>query len=276
MKVPFTKYSCQGNDFVLLDLFQSMRTKNEITSEVFVSAICDRKKGVGADGVLIMERSNKADFRMIYFNADGKEVEMCGNGSRAMVAHYLENHHPKKDAEVSFETLNGLYKGSQTKERIVKVEMTELGEIQDDVVKDFEQAFLAKKSFFLKVGVPHTIFEVSDIDSVPIDEWGQLVRNDSRFKQGTNVNFFQVLDDTSLAMRTFERGVEAETSACGTGATAVAEVFRKYYKDTAQVNIRLQGGVVILEKDTKGRRFLCADVSRVFEGVYFSKGLSLE
>lgn len=276
MKIPFTKYSCQGNDFVLIDHFQLSHLKKDDYTSTLIEALCHRKKGIGADGVLIMERSSRADFRMIYFNADGNEVEMCGNGSRAMVAHYFEHHHQGDKKEVSFETLNGLYNGAKGSGQVIKVQMTEFENIQEDLVKDYEKSFGAKKSFYLKVGVPHAIFEVADVHSVPLEKWGKQVRLDPRFPEGTNVNFFQVVGEAQLVMRTFERGVEAETLACGTGATAVAEVYREYYHNTPEVHLQLQGGPVVLEKDAQDQRFLCGSVSRVFEGVYFSQPMGLK
>ena len=124
--------------------------------------------------------------------------------------------------------------------------------------------------------MPHAIFEVEDLDQVDLENWGRKVRYDSRFPQGTNVNFFKIHKKGHLEMRTYERGVEGETLACGTGATAVAEIYRTFYQDIPSINILLKGGEVILERDQQSRRFLCGHVSRVFEGLYFPSTLVIE
>lgn len=276
METKFTKYSCQGNDFILFDFMNKQNFKlTDITPEL-IAALCDRKKGIGADGILILAQDSEYDFRMIYFNADGNEVEMCGNGSRALVAHYLEHHSQK--GEVEFRTMNGIYKGMKEESKLerVKVQMTELGLIQRERLNDYQKLFEAKNSFYLEVGVPHAIFEVESLDDIMLEKWGRMVRYDKRFESGVNVNFFVVLGSGELAMRTYERGVEAETLACGTGATAVAEVYRAHYENKPVIQISLPGGLVWIEKKGTGETYLCASVSKVFEGVYFPSGLGLK
>lgn len=276
METKFTKYSCQGNDFILFDYMNKQDFKSTDFTPELVAQLCERKLGIGADGILILAADKKYDFQMIYFNADGIEVEMCGNGSRALVAHYLEQHSQK--AEVEFRTMNGIYKGMKEESPAarVKVQMTELGSIQQELLNDYQKLFEAKKSFYLEVGVPHAIFEVENLDDILLEKWGRMVRYDSRFKSGTNVNFFVVNKPGELAMRTYERGVEAETLACGTGATAVAEVYRAHYENKPIVQISLSGGDVWIEKKETGETYLCAPVAKVFEGLYFPSGLGLK
>lgn len=276
MKTNFTKYTCQGNDFLLFDLMKDQSSAGQEFSVPLVKSLCDRKMGIGADGVLVMTPVDTADFRMTYYNADGNEVEMCGNGSRAMVSHYFRHHGDDKKSEVSFLTLNGLYHGAIGENDLVKVQMTEIDKTQLDLVKDYEKKIGSKKSFYLKVGVPHVLFEVDQLDAIDLETWGREVRYDERFAQGTNVNFFTVLDTGHLQMRTYERGVEGETLACGTGATALAEVYRQHYENKSVVKIELAGGTVLLEKDTQDRRFLCGQVTRVFEGLYFPDAIGLK
>lgn len=258
-----TKYSCQGNDFVLFDSFTN-REGGLIFSPAQVEFLCDRKMGIGADGVLVLKKSEKADFRMVYYNADGQEVEMCGNGARACVHAFSLAQKLADETQVEFETMNDLYSGCVHKNNEVSVSMNEVGEVDAELTSDLNSHMQAKASFFIKVGVPHVLFEVKDAQSVELESLAPTVRKDARFSAGTNVSVFSFLSDKEIQMRTFERGVEAETLACGTAATALARVAEKMYQRGLPQHVHVPGGVLKVESQ-KGSYHLRASVSEVFQ-----------
>ena len=205
MTKEFWKYEGAGNDFVLLDLRD---TNFEPTAEQ-INQICDRRRGVGADGLMILAESAKGDFAMRYFNADGYEGSMCGNGGRCLVA--FAAHMGIKKFE--FEAIDGYHHAEVLelgKHRcIVKLRMIDLGEYQK----------YSENAYFLNTGSPHYVEFVDNVMEYPVDEKGKYWRWHKDFEGGTNVNFVEICDN-KIKVRTYERGVEAETYACGTGVTA--------------------------------------------------------
>jgi diaminopimelate epimerase len=258
----FWKYQANGNDFVIFDdrlssFCDAPKGHFEFT--------CDRKKGVGADGVLFLKKSMKADFKMIYLNADGKEVSMCGNGARALT-HFVHNIiRMKKNPEYSFETQNGIYQSRLDKNGKIFLNMTEL--YDEDAVEIKDLFPLAKSFYYANTGVAHCVFEVEDVDQCDLLKISPSIRFDSRFKDGVNVNVFQVLGPDELKMRTYERGVEAETLACGTGTVAVALAFKKHHGEISKVKIQSPGGELFVTlKDDK--REYSGQVECVFQGKF--------
>ncbi len=212
--ISFVKLQGSGNDFVLLE--QRSRSRLQM-SKPFIEKICDRRFGVGADGVLLAEASKKADVRMRIFNADGSEAEMCGNGARCLALYYFNTTGRKA---FSIETGAGLLAARIT-ENGIKIRMTDPTDIRLDLcVKAAGREYNVD---FVDTGVPHAVIEVQDTVQVPVARIGRLLRYHNVFSPaGTNVDFIQRQADGSVCIRTYERGVEDETLACGTGSVAAA------------------------------------------------------
>ncbi len=223
-KISFTKMSGAGNDFVVIDN-RSGIIKNNVE---FAKTICDRKWGIGADGVLLIEKSNNVAFTMRYFNADGSYGGMCGNGGRC-ISRFAFDHHITNLSSFSFEALDHIYT-ARIDENGVLLTMKDPTDIMLRQKLIFEKREILYH--YLNTGSPHCVIflhenahaftsKLSDID---IDRIGRIIRNDRAFDQmeGTNVNFVYINSKTSITIRTYERGVEAETLACGTGSIASA------------------------------------------------------
>ncbi len=234
----FVKMHGAGNDFIMLD----QRHLDGVRIEAHrIASLCDRRTGVGADGLIIIGPSaiEGVDFRMTYFNADGGEAEMCGNGARCSVsfAHELG----LVDRTCRFETGAGLLEGTWHGPEDVEVTLTPW----QDLALNIDAGTSPWPAFhFVNTGVPHLVIPVQDIEDVPLVEWGFRLRHHDRFApQGTNVNWV-ALDEPSghYLMRTYERGVEAETLACGTGASAVAVVLCRLGDAESPVHLRTRGG----------------------------------
>ena len=213
--IPFSKLNGSGNDFLLIDNRDGVL--EGIDRPVFASRVCDRARSVGADGVIVVEPSRSADFRWDFYNADGSRAEMCGNGGRCAARFAAA----RKIAgpEMSFETLAGTIRATVAGRR-VKLQMTRPAGLAVDreLALDGEKLVYS----FLDTGVPHAVLFVPDAGRVDVAGVGRAIRRHEAFApRGTNVNFVEARDG-ELLVRTYERGVEGETLACGTGATATA------------------------------------------------------
>lgn len=225
----FFKYQGTGNDFVMID---DREQTFPAGNQSLIAKICHRRFGVGADGLILLQNDDAYDFRMVYFNADGAEGSMCGNGGRCIVrfAHDL-----------------GLF---TDKTRFRAVDGEHLAEVQGDEIflKMGDVSGIEDRDglTFLHTGSPHVVHFVIDLDDttvVNVVADGRKVRHDDRFLPGgTNVNFVQVMDDNSLYVRTYERGVEDETYSCGTGVTAVALVAHAQRNMHSPIAIKTLGG----------------------------------
>jgi diaminopimelate epimerase len=242
LRIPFWKMSGSGNDFIVIDHRAGFIQSDEVT--LFVSKVCRRGLSVGADGVILVEPSEKADYRWRYFNADGGEASMCGNGARC-VARFasLQGIAPAKHL---FETARGLIQVEvlgATGER-VRVQMPAPSPIRLHLPIDLPMGH--KTGHFVDTGVPHLIYFEEDLSHSDLMVWGKATRFHSRFMpEGTNVNFVKQLDSQTLKIRTYERGVEGETLACGTGSVAAALIATALGKTTAPVAIYTQGGATL-------------------------------
>ncbi|MBO7562559.1 MAG: diaminopimelate epimerase [Bacteroidales bacterium] len=205
MKIHVYKFQGAGNDFVCID---NRKGDVKLTTKQ-INRLCDRRFGVGSDGMMLIGKSKKYDFSMRYFNADGREGSMCGNGGRCISA-FADYLGIKK---LEFEAIDGYHNAKilSRKDKQWKVRLK-----MSDVLSCPK---FGKKSFFLDTGSPHYVEFVKDVDNYPVDTKGKYWRY--YFEGGTNVNFVEVCPSI-LKIRTYERGVEAETFACGTGATASA------------------------------------------------------
>ncbi len=220
----FWKYSAHGNDFVVLD-----NRSGEIdgANHHFWKDICSRRTGVGADGVLFVENSEKYDFHMRYLNSDGGEVSMCGNGARA-ISHFYSSHQDIFKHELCFSTKEGVYRSFLDKESdFVSIEMTEF---YDENKIEISSFYNSLDSYYANTGVPHCVYLVDDIQEIDVETEGRRIRNLEIFPDGVNVNFISKIGD-KYAIRTYERGVEGETLSCGTGTTAAAHFIFKIEAD---------------------------------------------
>lgn len=262
-KLPFVKMNGAGNDFVLLD----NRSGELALDAVAVSRLCDRHRGVGADGVLVVERpqNGHADFRMRYYNADGGEAEMCGNGARcfARFAAHLEAGGGGDSRErewVSFETMAGVIR-ARIEGGTVTLNMSDPHDGAD--LGELTAAGQTVRAFFLNTGVPHVVVPVADVAGVDVRGLGAALRHHGRFApKGTNANFFEVVGPREIRLRTYERGVEDETLACGTGATAAALALAEMNGlETGPVAVRVKEGDLLTIGFRRTGAFAFAEVT---------------
>ncbi len=226
----------EGNDFIIIDNRRDKIKKRGI--EDFVRKVCKRRFSVGADGLIFIVPSRKADFKWHYYNPDGSEVEMCGNGSRCAARFaYLNKIAP---AKLSFETIAGIIK-AKIKGSRVKVELTKPHSLR----LGFKIPINGKKYDvnFLNTGVPHVVYFSDDLDKLDVIGIGRKTRYHELFgPSGTNVNFVKILGPHSLSIRTYERGVEDETLACGTGSVAASLIAGSLGKVKSPVFVKTIGG----------------------------------
>ena len=257
MLLSFYKYQGTGNDFVIIDNRNLIISKNDTK---LVKRLCDRKFGIGADGLMLLELPDGEgdDFKMIYFNADGNESTMCGNGGRCLVA---------------FAAYLGIFKKNTF---FTAIDGRHYAEINGDIVRLQMQDVLDIQKFdshyFIDTGSPHHVLEVNEIHQYDVKGEGRKIRYGAPYyEQGSNVNFVQLKEDNSFDVRTYERGVEDETLSCGTGVTAVAlAMYEKGIADNTSVKINTPGGVleVSFEKNGSGYKniFLKGPATLVFKG----------
>lgn len=265
MNVRFTKMNGAGNDFVLIDNRQGqIRLKPDD-----VMRICHRHRGVGADGVLMLvpAKNGRADWAWDFFNSDGSTAEMCGNGARCF-ARFVKRE-VGANGTLSFETGAGVITANFDGDR-VKINLTDPKEMRLN-----EQIPLAGGPTVvhsLNTGVPHAVLFVKDADDAMVRNIGAEIRFHKHFQpRGTNVNFVQVLGPQSIRVRTYERGVEAETLACGTGVTASALITAKLHHWSSPIKVNVHGGDTLevsfrAEDDTFKDVFLSGPADFVFDG----------
>jgi len=234
-KFEFTKMVASGNDFIIFD---NRRSNLKNGSEI-ASRLCSRTEGIGADGLIFIEQAKRADFKMRIFNPDGSEAEMCGNGIRC--AALYKN---KKNSTIS--TMAGFLK-AELKADAVRIKMTPPEKLQLNVNLDIDGRFYQVN--FVNTGVPHAVYFVENIEAANVRLLGRLVRYHRQFEPaGTNVDFVKIEDPDTLMIRTYERGVEAETMACGTGSVAAALIYHHKFLQT--------DGRFIIDVQTKSQEVL--------------------
>jgi len=250
VKIPFLKMHGAANDFVVVDHREPFLGD---PSPELIRRLCDRRRGVGADGVLLIERDPDADFAMRYYNADGGVAEFCGNGARC-VARLALDLGLGKGGEVRFRTASGLMRARErADQRGIELHFGSVARPSDPIV--VEAAGRSFEGQAVVAGVPHFVVPVERVEWVPVQEWGAALRHHPRFEpHGTNVDFVARLGPGRVAMRTYERGVEAETLACGSGAMSVA-AWSVLAGDRSPVSIVTAGGdelTVRLDADPRG------------------------
>ncbi len=237
--IEFFKMSGSGNDFILIDNRKGTLAVGDVVE--FVKSVCRRKVSAGADGLIIIEPSDRVDFRWRFFNADGSEVEMCGNGGRCAARFaYLMGIAGEK---MSFETVAGII-DAEVHGDVVKLRLTDP---RDLVMND--QIQIKNQTLFVhsvNTGVPHVVYFVRDPDGFDVFNTGRAIRYHEHYQPaGTNANFVTVLDDHTLRVRTYERGVEDETLACGTGSVASALIAAREELVVSPVDVRVQSGELL-------------------------------
>jgi diaminopimelate epimerase len=241
-QVSFYKYQGAGNDFILVD------NRNEEFSEISLNILkdlCDRHFGIGSDGFIFINKHDKFDFDMQFHNPDGSK-SFCGNGARCAIAFY--SFLTRRKGQFKFDAYDGLHYAELLENGMVRLEMNDVTDIIEH----------SDNSFELNTGSPHLIKFESKIDKIDVDRKGATIRYSKEYRvQGINVNFVEVLGPNHVAIRTYERGVEGETLACGTGITAAAISLAKNVKLSGfqRVKVNALGGELFVEFDNDVNRF---------------------
>ena len=228
MQLDFYKYQGTGNDFVMIDNRSNPFPKENTQ---LVAHLCDRRFGIGADGLILLDNDTDTDFRMVYYNSDGNLSSMCGNGGRCLVAfakklNVIQN-------ETTFIATDGLHYATVGNDGIVSLQMIDVEAINN-----------TSEYSFLNTGSPHHVQLVDDLEHFNVKDNGAAIRYGELYgKEGSNINFVKKIDEATFSLRTYERGVEDETLACGTGATAVAIAMNATGQtDLNVINLNVEGG----------------------------------
>lgn len=251
--IPFTKMSGTGNDFIIIDHRHPFLAAEAMAD--FARLVCRHKFSAGADGLILIEEDSdeaeRVDFRWQFFNADGSRAEMCGNGARCAARFaYRAGIAP---ASMRFRTVAGVISAQMAGDG-VKIKMTQPTNLR--MARDLDLGPVSRPVYSVNTGVPHVVCFADDLAAVPVVEWGRLIRYHQGYQPaGTNVNFVQVTSD-GLLVRTYERGVEGETMACGTGAVASALIAVRIGKAKSPVRVTTSGGeelIIHLEGESPER-----------------------
>lgn len=273
-RISFVKLSGAGNDFVIIDNRQGVVPENQAD---FVRKVCARRVSAGADGLLLVENSDIADFKMRYFNSDGSEAETCGNGARC-IARFAHTEKIVPSSEMKFETRAGIY-SAQVMDDAVKLRVGDAVGMRLDFPIKLENGLHLEQAgsmfyeiSFANTGVPHVVYFVDDLENVDVVKLGRETRYHGDFQpEGTNANFIRVKDEHSLDIRTYERGVEDETLACGTGCIASAIVAAAKGKASSPVVAHTRGDYLLkiyftLEPQGAKEVFLEGDARAIYRG----------
>ena len=253
MQLHFSKYQGTGNDFVMIDNRSNTFPKD---NPDIISALCDRNFGIGADGVILLEDEKNADFRMVYYNPDASQT-FCGNGGRCAVAFAKEL---------------GLI---QNKANFVAFDGPHWATIEDETISlqmiDVDAIDLQPNFITLDTGTLHHVQLTDNLDSFPVFDEGRRLRYELYGEKGSNINFVEQINSDTFRVRTYEKGVEDETLACGTGVTAVAIAMHASKKTTAStIHLPVEGGKLSVSFDCNGEQytnvFLIGPAEKVFEG----------
>ncbi len=255
--IRFTKMTGAGNDFIIIDNRRPLIPYQDMPS--FVKGVCRRKFSVGADGLIFIEGSREADFSWHFFNGDGSEAEMCGNGARCAARFAFNNGiAPRK---MSFMTKAGRIK-AEVSDKSVKLAMT--APLDINLHREIKVNNETVPVHSLNTGVPHAIIIVEDNNLTPVKDWGRVIRFHELFSPaGANVNFVEIIGKNSLHLRTYERGVEDETLACGTGAVASALITSLLEKTEGPVMVTTSGGEILTIHFTLGKGAI-TDITDVY------------
>lgn len=256
MKTIFFKYEGTGNDFIFIDNRQNNFPKTDVK---LIEKLCDRRFGIGADGLILLENDSETDFKMVYYNSDGNQSSMCGNGGRCIVAfakrlNIISN-------ETTFKATDGLHEATIFENGIISLQM-----------KNVDDVKIEKEYVFLNTGSPHHVMLVDNLKNYDVKSNGAAIRySDLYGKEGSNVNFVKQISEDHFRLRTYERGVEDETLSCGTGATAAAIAMNAIGKTNSHnIKLDVEGGKLEVSfdkvNDSYINVFLKGPATFVFEG----------
>lgn len=249
MKIHFYKYQATGNDFVLIDNLSG----KYVFSPGQIKSICDRKFGIGADGLMLLEKHPSLHFNLRYYNSDGSQ-SLCGNGSRAAVN--LASSLGLVNGKAKFEAFDGLHDAEIEPDGIVRLKMNEVTEVKK-----------TGDDYFINTGSPHFVRFVTGLENYPVYETGRKIRySDAFLPDGANVNFVEIRPQNTIFVRTYERGVENETLSCGTGVTAAA-LAASYHHFHSPITIKTLGGDLKVEFKTRQSGLSPGQVV-IFEDIY--------
>ncbi len=260
MELQFNKYQGTGNDFIILD---NRKGNYNDLNQIQIATLCDRHFGIGADGLMLLENAvtPDADFKMVYYNADGKQSSMCGNGGRCMVA--FANKLGIVEGKANFEAIDGMHFAEMESLDFIELKMNDVLSLQKH-----------DADFILNTGSPHYVQYHANAKEIDVYAEGKKIRDSSLFlKDGINVNFITTLADKTLFVATFERGVEAETLSCGTGVVASALVHVQNRIGGNYVRISTKGGTLLVKcVNQNGQHFtdvwLCGPAKFVYQGIF--------
>ena len=249
MEIGFTKLQGNGNDFILIDEFEQEAIPEEMKG-AFAALYCDRRFGIGADGILFLQASDKADIRMRLLQPDESEAAMCGNGIRCLAKYAHDAGYVKESCSVEtgagiIPVMMGYAEDEFTATITMPTPAFERSAIPATGNGEYKEEIRNFTVYAANTGVPHAVVFVKEIGAVDIATVGPAIRNHSTFPEGANVNFVETAGDV-LRIRTFERGVEGETESCGTGATAAAAVARHLGNAGETVRVETKGGPLVI------------------------------
>jgi diaminopimelate epimerase len=254
MQIDFFKYHGTGNDFILID----NRKGNVHLSQAQIAHLCHRHFGIGADGLMLLENANEVDFKMVYYNSDGKESSMCGNGGRCITL--FAKHLGIIENEANFIAIDGMH-FSTIDDNMIELKMNDVHQITRD-----------GDAYILNTGSPHYVAMLPNVKQMDVVQQGKAIRyNDTYKKEGINVNFVEVLANKTLFVATYERGVEDETLSCGTGVTAAAIAHVQDSIGGNYVRIQTKGGTLLVKCVNQNKQhftdvYLCGPAQLVFKG----------
>ncbi|MCL7414920.1 MAG: diaminopimelate epimerase [ANME-2 cluster archaeon] len=269
--IPFTKLHGNGNDFIVIDEYNGPVVPDDTKAD-FAQKYCDRRFGIGGDGVLFLSRSDQADIKMRLFQPDRSEAEMCGNGIRCLVKYALDTGY-LSPGTAAVETMAGILPvdvKNEDNDAQVKVNMgkplfeckdipaTGEGELMNEMLEGVQVSVV-------NTGVPHAVIFVDDLEDVDIDVMAPPIRYHNIFPKGTNVNFVSVTDKGHINLRTYERGVEGETLSCGTGSVAAVVIAHYLGLTGSEVTVNTLGGILIITLEG-GYAFMEGTAKTVFSG----------
>jgi len=255
--LPFSKYQATGNDFIMID------NRNKIISKYDTKLFaqwCHRRFGIGADGLILLENDQMSDFKMVYFNADGNQSTMCGNGGRSIVQFakqlgIIQN-------STTFMAIDGLHEASIHPDGLVQLKMTDVKEVQ-----------IQATHCFLNTGSPHHVELTKDVANLDVPKIGAKVRYSGMYGEaGANVNFVEPINENTFILRTYERGVEDETYSCGTGATAAAiAMYHTKQTNQKEIHLKVVGGNLKVQftptENGYAQVYLTGPAQKVFDGL---------
>jgi diaminopimelate epimerase len=256
MQIEFYKYQGTGNDFVMIDNRFGIFPKED---RMLVAHLCNRRFGIGGDGLILLEKDPESDFKMVYYNSDGSQSTMCGNGGRCLVAfakklNLIEN-------RTTFNAVDGMHHATVNEDGTVSLQMIDVSDIKKE-----------SGYSFLDTGSPHHVQLVDDLENYNVKENGAAIRYSELYgEKGSNINFVKKINATTFSLRTYERGVEDETLACGTGATAVAIAMNATGEtEGTSIDLNVEGGKLVVSFDKNNNKytnvFLKGPAQFVFEG----------